>query len=75
MAKKLSAKAQAKKEDEEWRARSDLDTLRNAENIRNDQGRLNAVVRMAREEQKALAKVAKEKGAEKKKAGKKKAKK
>ncbi len=58
MAKKLSAKAQAAKEEAEWRARSDLDTLRNAENIRLDAARMRAAATLAKEEQKALEKVA-----------------
>ncbi len=47
------------KEDKKWRAEEDLRTLKNAEEITNDSGRMSAAKRIAREQMAALQKLAK----------------
>jgi len=49
------------KEEREWRAQSDLSTLRTAEEIRNDQTRVRAAQSLAERELRALKKIAKSK--------------
>ena len=67
--KKTAAQIQAK-ENERWQAESDLRTLRQAEEIKSDGGRLRSARVVAKEELKALQKVegsiAKAKGKKKK---------
>lgn len=48
---------EARKREVQWRTESDLRTLREAEQIRADPGRLRNVTRMARAEAKALQKI------------------
>lgn len=62
-----SEKARMAKEQREWRARDDLDTLKHAEEIANDRTRLVAAEREAKKQIKALARVAGKKKAKKSK--------
>jgi len=55
------AKPRLTKEEREWRAQSDLSTLRTAEEIRNDQTRVRAAQSLAERELRALKKIAKSK--------------